>query len=311
MALLLRQKEYAMYRLIVLCIIAAMLSACQGVQHRSTDAMEVKKMGVNGFELSYVEEGKGDTVVFVHGASGDWRTWEGLRPIMSNQYHYVALSRRYHYPNAWTDDGTNYTMTQHVEDVATFIRSLNVGKVHLVGGSWGGRVAGYLVLRYPELVRSVILSDPAMIDPVSADGKAALGAYQKDIGKSREAAKKGDARQSATLLFDAVQDEPGAFDKAPPVQQQRWLDNAKTLAPMYTGAAQAPVTCEQLAAIKVPVLVMSGEKTRAIFRYGNERLISCLPKGTATAIVPNSTHRWYPENPAGGAEAILAFIAEH
>jgi pimeloyl-ACP methyl ester carboxylesterase len=273
--------------------------------------MEVKKMGVNGFELSYVEEGKGDTVVFVHGAGADWRTWEGLRPIMSNKYHYVALSRRYHYPNAWTDDGTNYTMTQHVEDVATFIRNLSVGKVHLVGASWGGRVAGYLVLSYPELVRSVTLSDPALIAPVSVDGKAALAAYQKDLGKSREAAKKGDARQAAILLFDAVLDEPGAFDKAPPVQQQRFLDNAKTLAPMYTGAAPAPVTCEQLAAIKVPVLVMRGENTRAIFRYGNETLISCLPKGTATAVVPHSPHVWYPINPADGAEAILAFIAEH
>jgi pimeloyl-ACP methyl ester carboxylesterase len=306
-----RQKEYAMYRLIVLCIIATMLIACQSVQHRSTDAMEVKKMGVNGSELSYVEEGKGDTVVFVHGASGDWRTWEGLRPIMSNKYHYVALSRRYHYPNAWADDGVNYTMTQHVEDVATFIRNLNAGKVHLVGASWGGRVAGYLVIRYPELIRSVILSDPALIAPVSADGKAALVAYQKDVGKSREAAKKRDARQAAILLYDAVQDEPDAFDKAPPVQQQRFLDNAKTLSPMYTGTAPPPVTCEQLAAIKVPVLVMSGEKTRAIFRYGNERLISCLPKGTATAMIPNSSHIWYPINPAGGAEAIIAFIAKH
>jgi pimeloyl-ACP methyl ester carboxylesterase len=306
-----RQKEYAMYRLIVLCIIAAMLSACQSVQHRSTDAMEVKKMEVNGIELSYVEEGKGDTVVFVHGASGDWRTWEGVRPIISEKYQYVALSRRYHYPNAWADDGKNYTMTQHVEDVAAFIRNLNVGKVHLVGASWGGRVAGYLVLRYPELVRSISLSDPALIAPISVDGKTALAVYQKDVGKSREAAKKGDARQAAILLYDAVQDAPGAFDKAPPVQQQRFLDNAKTLSPMYTGAAPAPVTCEQLAAIKVPVLVMSGEKTRAIFRYGNERLINCLPKGTATAMIPNSPHLWYPINPSGGAEAIIAFIAKH
>jgi pimeloyl-ACP methyl ester carboxylesterase len=202
-------------------------------------------------------------------------------------------------------------MTQHVEDVATFIRNLNAGKVHLVGASWGGRVAGYLVIRYPELIRSVILSDPALIAPVSADGKAALVAYQKDVGKSREAAKKRDARQAAILLYDAVQDEPDAFDKAPPVQQQRFLDNAKTLSPMYTGTAPPPVTCEQLAAIKVPVLVMSGEKTRAIFRYGNERLISCLPKGTATAMIPNSSHIWYPINPAGGAEAIIAFIAKH
>ena len=80
MALLTRQKEYAMYRLIVLCIIAAMLSACQSVQHRSTDAMEVKKMGVNGFELSYVEEGKGDTVVFVHGAGGGLANLGGVAP---------------------------------------------------------------------------------------------------------------------------------------------------------------------------------------------------------------------------------------
>jgi pimeloyl-ACP methyl ester carboxylesterase len=221
------------------------------------------------------------------------------------------LSRRYHYPNAWVDDGANYTMTQHVEDVATFIRILNVGKVHLVGASWGGRVAGYLVLKYPELVRSVTLSDPALIAPVSVEGKAAFGAYQKDVGKSREAAKKVDARQAAILLYDAVQDEPGAFDKAPPVQQQRFLDNAKTLAPMYAGAAPPPVTCEQLAAIKVPMLVMSGEKTRAIFRYGNKTLTSCLPKGTATAMIPNSPHMWYPINPAGGAEAILAFIAKY
>ena len=299
-----------MYRLIVLCIIAAMLSACQSVQHRSTDAMDVKKMEVNGFELSYVEEGKGDTVVFVHGASGDWRTWEGLRPIMSTKYHYVALSRRYHYPNAWADDGANYTMTQHVEDVATFIRILNVGKVHLIGASWGGRVAGYLVIQQPELVRSVTLSDPALIAPVSAEGNAVIASYRKDVGKSREAARgMRDKRQSYCTTLYKTSLAPSA--KRRPCSSNVFWTMPRHWPRCMRVRAPPPVTCEQLAAIKVPVLVISGQTTRASFRYGNERLISRLPKGTATVILPNSPHIWYPINPSGGAEAIFAFIAKH
>ena len=37
-------------------------------------------------------------------------------------------------------------MKEHVEDVAAFIRTLNAGKVHLVGNSYGGRVVGYVAL---------------------------------------------------------------------------------------------------------------------------------------------------------------------
>lgn len=131
-----------MVRATALCLAAVILSGCQTARQVSPDRVQVKTLTANGVQLAYVEEGKGDTVVFVHGACGDWRTWEGVRPIIAKKYHFVALSRRYHYPNAWTDDGNNYTMAQQVEDVADFIRALNVGKVHLVGASWGGRLVG-------------------------------------------------------------------------------------------------------------------------------------------------------------------------
>ena len=108
-----------------------LVGACDRVQHRQMEAMEVKRLAANGVDLAYVEEGIGDTVVFVHGAAGDWRTWDALRPLIAENYHYVALSRRYHHPNAWLDDGRNYSVMQHVEDVAAFIRALNVGKVHM------------------------------------------------------------------------------------------------------------------------------------------------------------------------------------
>jgi pimeloyl-ACP methyl ester carboxylesterase len=300
-------------RLAVSFLLSFLSAGCSTIAHPPTEAMPVKQMRVNGVDLAYVEEGKGATVVFVHATDGDWRDWEGFRPLVAEEYHFVSLSLRYHYPNAWVDDGKNYSMAQHVEDVAAFIRALNVGKVHLVGNSYSGRLAGYVALKYPELLRSVIMGEPNIITPTSAEGKAALAALQKDQAKTRAAAKKDDARQAVMLLWAAVLDDPNAFQKASPAQQQRWLDNAKTLALSFADntSRALTVTCEQLGALKVPALVGTGEKSRASYRYGNETLVGCLPKGTATAVIPNAPHNWFAVNPTAAAKSILAFMAKH
>jgi pimeloyl-ACP methyl ester carboxylesterase len=301
-----------MRRLAVSLLLSFLSAGCSTIAYPPTEAMPLKQMRVNGVDLAYVEEGKGATVLFVHATDGDWRDWEGFRRLVAEQYRFVSLSLRYHYPNVWVDDGKNYSMAQHVEDVAAFIRALNVGKVHLVGNSYSGRLAGYLSLKYPELLRSVIIGEPNIIAPTSAEGRAALAALQKDQAKTRAAAEAGDARQAVMLLWAAVLDDPDAFQKASPAQQQRWLDNAKTVVLSFSDTSRGlTVTCEQLGALKVPALVVTGEKTRASYRYGNEMLISCLPKGTASTVVPNAPHNWFAANPAGAAKAILTFIAQH
>jgi pimeloyl-ACP methyl ester carboxylesterase len=171
---------------------------------------------------------------------------------------------------------------------------------------------GYLVLKYPELIRSVVLSDPtALVTPTTPAAKAEAADYQNDLAVSRAAADRGDAREAAILLFNAVHGDPKAFENASSIRQERFLDNSRTLGPMYHGAALPPARCEDLAALKVPAMVMRGENTRANFRLGDEATIACLPKGTATAIVPNAPHMWYPIAPEAGANAILAFIEKH
>jgi hypothetical protein len=94
-------------------------------------------------------------------------------------------------------------------------------------------------------------------------------------------------------------------------KQQGVLDNARTLGPYWAHPTTLPTTCEQLGSLKVPALVLSCENSRAHFRYGNEMLLACLPKNTATAVIPGSPHLWYDANPDAGARAILAFIAQH
>ncbi len=276
---------------------------------RSTDEMQVKKLKVSDVELAYVEEGKGETVVFVHGFAGDWRTWESLRPFISDKYHHVSLSRRYHYPNRWTDDGRNYSITQHVEDVAAFVRALNVGKVHLVGNSYGGRIAGYVALKYPELVRSVVLGEPSIISSDSAEAKAARTAAEENRAKVVAAMKAGDATKAMRLFYDAIAGGQGAWEKLPVERQRQLLDNARTVIPTWTGARAIPVTCEELSALSVPALVIGGETSSAHYRYGNEALLRCLPKTTAAAVIPGAHHEWHTRNLADSAKAILTFIA--
>ncbi len=298
-------------RLVVGFLLVLSLTGCQSIWHRPTESMHVKQMKVSGIDLAYVEEGSGTTVVFVHGASGDWRTWDGFRPYVSTNYRFVSLSRRYHYPNIWTDDGRSYTFDQQVEDVVEFIRMMNVGKVHLVGNSYGGRLVGVLALKHPELLRSVVLGESSLVPPNSAEGHAAFGAYGKELGGASAAVKSGDNRKAAILVANAVLDNPEGFNKMSSIAQTRWLDNEKTMAPMFSGRPPAPVTCDHVKELKVPVLVVRGEKSRANFKYGHDALMSCLPAGADAVIVPNGTHFWATDNLDDATRAVLSFLGKH
>lgn len=301
-----------MWKYIIGCTVAGFLTAgCASPGRFSTESIPVKQMRVNGVDLAYVEEGGGPTVLFVHGAFGDWRTWEVMRPYVSSRYRFVSMSRRYHYPNAWADDGRHYNFDQHVEDLAGFIRAMNVGKVHLVGNSYSGRLAGVLAVKYPELLRSVVLGEPSLVAPGSAEGKAALAAVGKELGAAAAAAKAGNHRQGAIMVANAVLDDPEGFNKLPKIRQQRWLENERTAHPMFSGASATSVSCEQLKNLKVPAIAIRGELTRANFKHGHDALVSCLPTLAENAIVPRGNHIWAVENPDAAASAILSFIAKH
>ena len=138
-------------------------------------------------------------------------------------------------------------MAQHVEDVAAFIRALNVGKVHLVGNSYGGGVVGRVALKYPELLRSVVVGE-GLIAPVSAEGKAAVAAAQKDNEKLRQAVEAGDLRQAAILQYDNALGEQGAFEKVPPERQSSCSTTPRPLARSSGGGLSSPANSWQRSA---------------------------------------------------------------
>jgi pimeloyl-ACP methyl ester carboxylesterase len=288
--------------------LAALLAACTHLLVPS-EAPQVREMDIGGTRLAYVEQGHGDAVVFVHGAAGDWRTWEPLRPHIATNYRFVSYSRRYHHPNPAHGDGAPYTVGQQADDLIAFVRGLAGGPVHAVGASAGGRILAEAALKQPELFKSLVLSEPLMARPIDPQALPSVVALVPEFGKVLTAARTGDTRQAAMQLAEFVYGEAGAWQRLPPERQQRFLDNAGTFVAIAAAPPTPPPPCERLGSYAMPVLVMEGEHTRPAFRATNDGLMHCLPKGSRRVVVPNAPHTWYPVNAEAGARRILDFIS--
>jgi pimeloyl-ACP methyl ester carboxylesterase len=288
------------------------LSGGLALQASADAPPQTRRMSVNGVELSYIEQGTGAPVVFVHGAWIDLRFWEPQRQVIARQHRFIAYNQRYHGTAPWPDDGKQYSAATHAADLTAFIRKLNVGPVHLVGISYGGFLTALVASDHPELVRSLTLAEP-VIGALLADlpeAKPALDDRDKALASIVAAVKAEDSAQAVKLFFDWVNNQgAGAFDKQPQSLRQLILDNARTV-PLFVSAPRPPaISCTTLGNVKTPTLVVGGEQSRRYYSLINEVVVRCIP-GSRLVIIPMATHPLSHQNPAAFNEALLQFLAQ-
>ena len=121
------------------------------------------KITFNNSTFEYIEKGSGVPVVFVHGTINDYRIWKYQMEPFSKRYRAIAYSRRYHYPNEWKGDGSDYSIGLHAKDLAAFIKALNLDSVHLVGSSFGAYTSLITAFNHPELIRTLVLGEPPVL----------------------------------------------------------------------------------------------------------------------------------------------------
>ena len=271
-----------------------------------------KEVEVNGVRLEYIEQGAGEPIVFVHGAPHDLRAWEPVRDAIAKKYRFIAYTQRYFGTKPWPDEGKNFSIATHADDLANFITALNARPVHLVGWSHGGLVAVTAALSDPSLVRSLILYEASVISvlpPESPEGKIAREDRAKMIGPCVAVAEAGDFTKAAKLLQEAAfQLRLGEFDSLPEDLQTVLLDNAR-LVPLLLAAPPPPViTCDMLKDFTRPTLVMRGEKTQAFYALISEAITKCVP-GAQQVILQNVNHDGPCRDPAAFTAAVFEFLS--
>jgi pimeloyl-ACP methyl ester carboxylesterase len=211
--------------------------------------------------------------------------------------------------------GDQYSYQDHENDLVAFIKALGAGPAHLVGNSYGGGIVVLTALDHPELVKSAVIGEPGSLFPnLIADqpeGKAVLSERAAAAREMREAARTGNMDRAAELLVDSFSGEAGAFRKLPDERRRRVLENARTMGPMLAQRPPPAITCATLDAMRVPVLVVRGERTIPFYAMTTDAFFRCLPHGNREAVIPNAGHPQYAANPVAYTETLLGYLALH
>ena len=293
-------------------VLATSMTASMAVLAQNAASPKPRQLEANGTDLTFVDQGKGAPIVFVHGAVGDLRFWEPQRAAFAKNHRYVAYTLRYHGTGAWPDAGKQYGTDVHSADLAAFISALKAGPVHLVGLSYGGLLAALVATRDPSLVRSLTLAEPALFELLAdrPEDKQVLDVWAKAIGPMMEPLKAGDSVTATKRLVGVVNGSFGGdFDSLPADLRQILLDNARTL-PLLFASPSKPVPCDTLRALKVPTLLIHGEHTPVFFSRITEAVGRCVTS-SQKVVIPKASHTMSAQNPAAFNSAVLAFVEKH
>ena len=254
-------------------------------------------------ELHYVERGKGVAVLFVHGTLGDYSVWNAQLGPFAETYRAVAYSRRYNYPN------TNKLQPKHssiveADDLAAFIKKLDLGKVHIVGHSYGAYTALFLAVAHPELVRTLTLAEP----PVVFAGDQVPDAKKRVIKQARAAFEKGDTEGAVRAVVDSSRE--GTYDKIPEPFRKLLLRNARELEALVTSEDMYPaLNRDAVRKIVVPALLLSGEKSPPSQESIDRELERLLPeKARRRVIIHDADHAMWFQQPEACRNAVFEFL---
>src|SRR5215469_2212073 len=150
------------FRVLIFAAVFGLLAG-NGLAQKDAAETQIHAASVgHGIRLHYVSEGTGVPVIFVHGSLSDGGYWADQIGRFAEHYRAIAYSRRCNYPNS-NPARTGYSAVVDAEDLAGFIHALHLGKVVVIGHSYGALTALFLVANHPELVRALVLAEPPAI----------------------------------------------------------------------------------------------------------------------------------------------------
>jgi esterase len=268
----------------------------------------VKWIEVNGYPMAYQDNGQGTPIVLVHGSANDYRVWPASIPVFTTKLRVINVSLRHFYPERWDGSGADFSITQHASDVAQFIKSLELGKVHLLGHSRGGAVVAQVAKDHPEVIRTLILEDGSIEMPVeeTPDSKQAAEFTKRLLGNLQNGLKSGNTEQAIAAFIEEL-NGPGSWEKTPEFARKVLSDNIFTA----LGDGVRPlVTCEDVQKFQFPVLLMTGENSPKRFEFFYNEMRKCA-HFDPTVVIPKAAHGIHRQNPEAFNATVLEFVSKN
>jgi non-heme chloroperoxidase len=252
-----------------------------------------------GVRIEYVEHGEADgmPVIFLHGVTDSWRSFERVLPLLPPGIHAFALSQRGHGDSSRPPSG--YRFADMSADLLAFLDAMGLRTAIVVGHSMGASVAQRFVIDHPDRVERLVLMGAfsTFDDPGFADFVASSIAPLTDpisAPFAREWQLSTLARAMSADHLDAVVAETLK------VPARVWRET-------FDGFLKTPDFTSELTNVSVPVLLMWGDRDSYALRAAQDRLRDVMPNARFIAY-EGFGHAFHWEAPERFTRDLVAFL---
>jgi len=255
--------------------------------------------------LNVIDEGEGDTILFLHGLGGSWRDWTPQVDDFRDTHRVVVVEHRGHGRSHLGDEPLS--TARFAADALDVCRGLGVDRAHVVGLSMGGLIAQQVALTAPPgFVDTLTLCDTGAYMPermgavllAMAEGVRAAGG----MPVTRGVVPADDPAWARATLADHPETYRDSQREAQGNDPEAWARAARAVAEHDTRA--------DLGRITVPTLLVYGEEDRLIRPdKASPPLLAGLPD-VEMLIVPDAGHLVNLEQVTVFDAALRRFFAE-
>ena len=249
-------------------------------------------------KLEYAEQGKVDgvPVIFLHGITDSWHSFESVLTYLPSFIHAFAISQRGHGDSERPMQ--NYTTKDFAADIAEFVKQKELGRIFIVGHSMGGVNAQQFAIDYPELTKGIVIIDS---DPAFKNNSGMPEFYQEVLKLQGTISRKFmDDFQRATLA-DPI--DSAYFNL---LVEEGTKVPASVFQAAFAGLMQADLT-DQLKQITAPALIFWGNQDMFCSIKGQEIMVNHI-KNSRLVVYGNTGHALHWEEPKKFAADLENFI---
>ncbi len=245
-------------------------------------------------------------LVFLHGFLGRGADWESIATSFADRYYCVLPDLPGHGINTDIPLEALLNYKRLAKGLQTTLAQYGQQPVILAGYSLGGRIALYTSLRYPGLVRALILesTSPGIANPSARQERA-----QADNRRAERILSDG---MSAFIddwynlpLFRSLQRRPALLEQIKQARQSNqpaWM--AKVIRELSPGGQ--PFLGECLHEIAFPILLLAGSLDEK-YAAGLRETAARIPDARSL-VVPLAGHIIHAERPARFCHILSAFL---
>jgi pimeloyl-ACP methyl ester carboxylesterase len=217
----------------------------------------------NGTDLYCEMHGRGPTVLFICGATGDAGHFERVAQQLADAFTVITYDRRGNSRSPVPAGWSQTSLGEQANDAAALVQALGVVPVGVFGTSSGGAIGLELLLRHPEVVRGAVLHEPFLPAVCPEQAGPFLAQLKSRINAALAA---GGPRVAVEAFFRAVAGE-SVYERLHLELRERMLGNGQTLLflemPIFSRYRPEDSV---VSAIQLPVRVLQSSDTLRSFR---------------------------------------------